>query len=84
MKQARKLNEANLQFNSIVMYGIAGKDQGVKNALATAEMLNKFTSRKIITMNLIIFPETHPTNSIRTWDILPQNRNRLINKIVNY
>lgn len=37
IKSARKLNEANLLFNTIVMYGIAGKGVSVDNAIATID-----------------------------------------------
>ncbi|HHV38909.1 MAG TPA: radical SAM protein [Tepidimicrobium sp.] len=124
IQQANKLNQANLQFNSIIMYGIAGKGKSVDNAAATARMINRFTTNRIITMNLIIFegtelkdmvdrgefippkagerllelktllenlePErptifdtTHPTNMVSVKGILPRDRNRLINRIVN-
>lgn len=33
IQQARKLNEANLPFNSIVMYGIAGEGESVTTQL---------------------------------------------------
>ncbi len=53
--QAKKLNEARITFNSILMYGIAGQGEGVNNAIATAEMVNQFITNKIITMNLTVF-----------------------------
>lgn len=54
----KKLNEAKVPFHAIVMYGIAGKGNGEENAKETAEMLNQFDARKIITMNLTIFDST--------------------------
>lgn len=54
----KKLNAAKLLFNSIIMYGIAGKGASEENAKATAEMLNQFETRKIITMNLTVFHGT--------------------------
>lgn len=55
IKQARKLNEAQIQFNTIIMYGIAGQGESVNNAMATAKMINQFITRRIITMNLTVF-----------------------------
>lgn len=55
IKQARRLNEARLPFNTIIMYGIAGKGESVDNGIATAEMINSFTTNKVITMSLTIF-----------------------------
>ena len=54
IKEAKKLNKAKLQFNSIVMYGIAGKGESVNNAIETAKMINQFETRKVITMNLVV------------------------------
>lgn len=58
IREAKKLNQARLPFNTIIMYGIAGAGQGEKNARATADMINQFTTRTIITMNLKIFGGT--------------------------
>ncbi|UUM12251.1 hypothetical protein NQU17_01475 [Clostridiaceae bacterium HFYG-1003] len=55
IREAKKLNQARLPFNTIIMYGIAGAGQGEKYARATADMINQFTTRTIITMNLKIF-----------------------------
>lgn len=58
VEQGKKLNQARISFNAIVMYGIAGKGNGVKNAEKTAEMLNQFHANKIVTMNLTVFDLT--------------------------
>lgn len=66
IREAKKLNQARLPFNTIIMYGIAGADQGEKNARATADMINQFTTRTIITMNLKIFGGTPLENMVNT------------------
>ena len=58
IEQGKKLNQANIMLNAIVMYGIAGKGKSVENAIKTAEMLNQFDSYKIVTMNLTVFEMT--------------------------
>lgn len=58
IREAKKLNAAHIPFNTIIMYGIAGKGEGVDNALKTAEMINQFTTKRIITMNLTIMQGT--------------------------
>lgn len=55
VQQAKKLNQAHIMFNTILMYGIAGHGKGVENALQTAQMINQFRSKKIITMNYTVF-----------------------------
>lgn len=77
--QAKKLNKANLSFNSIVVYGIAGQNKSVENALATAKMLNQFKTNKIITMSLSVFLGTKLDLMVRRGDFIPAaNRERLI------
>jgi radical SAM superfamily enzyme YgiQ (UPF0313 family) len=56
--QAKKLNKAKLQFNTIIIYGIAGEGESINNAVATAKMINKFMTKRIITMNLTVFIPT--------------------------
>ena len=58
VREARKLNQAKLQFNSILMYGIAGEGEGIQNARLTAQMLNKFVTARVIMMNLTVFHGT--------------------------
>lgn len=55
---AKKLNEAHIPFNTIVMYGLAGKGNCVEHGKKTAAMVNQFKSNKIVTMNLTLFDST--------------------------
>ena len=57
-EELQRLNQASIDFISIIMYGIAGKDKGVENALATAELLNSVRSKAIALMNLTLIPGT--------------------------
>lgn len=58
VREAQKLNQAQLQFNTIIMYGIAGAGESIENAKQTAKMINSFQTKKIITMNLLLFEGT--------------------------
>ena len=79
IKQAKKLNEAKLSFNTIVMYGIAGEGESIDNAVATTEMINQFITNKIITMNLTVFHGTELSNMVKRGDfILPCGKERLM------
>ena len=75
IKQAKKLNESKLPFNSIIMYGIAGEGESVDNAVATAKMINQFITNKVITMNLTVFDGTKLKNMVKRGDFIPPNRN---------
>lgn len=79
IEQAKKLNMARLSFNTIIMYGIAGKGKSIENAVATAKMINQFNTNRIITMNLTIFEGTELYKMLMRRDYTPSDGNeRLI------
>ncbi|HHW94346.1 MAG TPA: radical SAM protein [Mogibacterium sp.] len=71
VKQAKKLNEAKIPFNAIIIYGIAGKGQSEDNAIATAKMINTFAPNSVITMNLTIFTGTELHKMTERGDFIP-------------
>lgn len=81
VEQGKKLNEANILFNSIVMYGIAGKGKSVENAIKTAEMLNQFNSYKIVTMNLTVFEMTELAQMVRNDEFVQADTNEKVLEI---
>lgn len=74
IKQARKLNQAKMAFNSIVMYGIAGEGESLDNAIATARMLNSFKTNKVITMNLMLMEDAELNDMIKAGEFMPAGR----------
>lgn len=79
IEQGKKLNQAKIPFNAIVMYGIAGKGKGMENALRTAEMLNQFRAYRIITMNLTVFDMTPLAGMVKSGDfVLEDSKERLL------
>lgn len=56
--QGKKLNQAQLSFNTLIVIGIGGKGRSLENALATAKMINQFETNKVYTMNLTVFHGT--------------------------
>lgn len=81
IKQAKKLNEAKMLFNSIFMYGIAGKGESVDNAVSTAKMINQFITNKVITMNLTVFCGTELENMVKRGHFISPNRNERLVEI---
>lgn len=81
IEQGKKLNEANILFNAIVMYGIAGQGNSVENAIKTAEMLNQFDSYKIVTMNLTVFEMTELAKMVQEKEFVQANSNEKILEI---
>lgn len=80
--QAKKLNEANLQFNTIIMYGIAGEGQSIDNAEQTAKMINQFETKKVITMNLLVFEGTELKEMIDRGEFTPASGSERLNEIL--
>ncbi len=79
IRQAKKLNEANAPFRTVIMYGIAGKGRSEENALATASMINQFETGKVITMNLTVFYGTALEKMVRNGTFIPpDNHERLL------
>ncbi len=79
IEQAKKLNRARLPFNTVIMYGIGGEGESEKNAVATAEMINQFTTDRVITMNLAIFYGTELEGMVKRGEfILAEPKERLV------
>lgn len=70
VRQAQKLNQAHIMFNTILMYGIAGHGKGVENAIQTAQMVNQFHSNKIITMNYTVFEFSEMAELVRSGEFI--------------
>lgn len=68
IEEGRKLNKAGIAFNTIIMLGLAGKGRGKENGLRTAQMINSFSSRKIISMNLKVFHGTRLSQLVAEGD----------------
>lgn len=81
INQAKKLNEAKLPFNSIIMYGIAGKGECEDNAVETAKMINQFITNKVITMNLMIFDGTKLNEMIKRGEFIPPDGSERLKEI---
>jgi len=79
--QGKKLNRARLIFHSIVMYGIAGQGKGTENALATAGMLNRFVTPRVITMNLTVFYGTRLSAMVEEGRFTPAGRREKLEEI---
>lgn len=79
IEAGKKLNKANLQFNTIIMYGIAGRGESIDNAVKTAKMINQFKTKRIITMNLVVMERAELSNMVKSGDFkLSGRRERLI------
>lgn len=81
IREAKRLNKAKLPFNTIIMYGIAGKDESLENALATCQMINQFQTKKVITMNLVIMEEAELNKMVKSGEFIPPGRKERLMEI---
>lgn len=56
--QLKRLNEAKIKYFSLIMYGIAGSEKGLNNAIDTAKLLNEVNSKGIFLMSTTLVPGT--------------------------
>ena len=81
VQQGQKLNEAKIQFNAIIMYGLAGAGKCIQAAVETAEMLNQMALHKIITMNLTLFTGTELSQMADNGTYIPARRPERIDEL---
>ncbi len=81
IKQAKKLNDAHLQFNTIIMYGVAGAGESIDNAKQTAKVINSFETKKVITMSLMVFNGIELENMINRDEFVEATRTERLEEI---
>lgn len=57
-EQLKKLEDAGITYNAIVMFGVAGKGNYRENANETIKLLNRFKPRMILTMSTAVQENT--------------------------
>lgn len=81
VEQGQKLNKARIQFNAIIMYGLAGAGKCVQAAHETAAMLNQMALHKIITMNLTLFAGTELSRLAEEGSYIPALRPERVDEL---
>ncbi len=81
VEAGKKLNEARIPFNSIIMYGLAGEGKCIDHAKQTANLLNQFDSNKIVTMNLTIFETTELSEMANNRSFIPAGTKEKLEEI---
>lgn len=81
VEQGQKLNQAHIQFNAIIMYGLAGSGKCIAAAHETAAMLNQMELHKIITMNLTLFAGTELSRQAAEGTYVPALRSERVESL---
>ncbi|NFG26580.1 radical SAM protein [Clostridium botulinum] len=58
LEELRKLDKAGIGYYCMIMTGIAGAGKGIRNAIDTANLLNKVNCKGIFPLSLILMPGT--------------------------
>lgn len=58
IEQCKKLEEANIRYNFVYLTGLAGKGQGERNAINSANIFNQLHPLTINFVSLTVFPES--------------------------
>lgn len=79
--QAKKLEAAQIPYRAIILLGIKGRGQGIKNAKETASIFNQLAPEKIITMNLRIFAASPLQKRVDEKDFLPARKDERMEEL---
>lgn len=65
IEQCKKLEEADIRYNFVYLTGLAGKGNGERNAVRTAEVFDRLHPFTINIVSLTVFPESELYGEIR-------------------
>lgn len=75
----QRLDQAGIDYYTIILSGVAGKGLGVENALATAALLNQVDSCGVFPMSLVLMEGTKMYDQKRRGDFVePSEHERLL------
>lgn len=73
IEELNKLNAANINHASLIMFGVGGKGKGIENAKATAKLLNRVKPKIIINATLAVFKETELYEEVQNGTFVEAN-----------
>lgn len=77
-EQLKKLEDAGISYNAIIMFGVAGKGNYRENALETIKLLNRFKPSMILTMSTSVQDGTPLAEIVESGEfVIPTEREML-------
>lgn len=77
-EQLKKLEDAGISYNAIIMFGVAGKGNYRENALETIKLLNRFKPSMILTMSTSVQDGTPLAKMVESGEfVIPTEREML-------
>ena len=76
--QARRIREAGMEHNALVILGLAGKGRGIENAFATARLLNQTRPKMTRLATLSIFEGTELAKAVEEGRFVPAGEKEIL------
>lgn len=81
LEQCRKLDEAGIEYYFVYMTGLAGKENGFKNALNSAKLFNQLHPYLISVDALTLFPDTELYEMAARGEFIPAGEKERIREL---
>lgn len=79
--QCRKLDEAGIEYYFVYMTGLAGKDNGYRNAINSAKVFSKLNPRFISIDSLTLFEDTELFKMAKQGEFIPASEKERIKEL---
>lgn len=84
IEQCRKLDEAGIEYYFVYMTGLAGKDNGCRNAVNSAKVFSKTNPRFISVDSLTLFPDTELYQMAQTGKFIPAREKERLQELQTF
>lgn len=81
LEQCRKLDEAGIEYYFVYMTGLAGKGNGIRNALNSAKLFNQLHPYLISVDALTLFPDTELYEMAASGEFIPAGEKERIKEL---
>lgn len=82
--QCRKLDEAGIEYYFVYMTGLAGKENGYRNAINSAKVFSKVNPRFISVDSLTLFEDTELFEMAKRGDFIPASEKERIEELQTF
>lgn len=82
LEQCRKLDEADIEYYFVYMTGLAGKENGQRNAVNSAEIFNQLNPFFISVDSLTLFPDTELYQWAQDGRFIPASEKERIRELI--
>lgn len=84
IEQCKKLDEAGIEYYFVYMTGLAGKGNGIRNAINSAEIFNQLNPYFISVDSLTLFPDTELYAMAQRGEFIPASEKERIEELQTF